>query len=184
MGQGYIALILSEGKPNQSDFIRTWVNPHSYNNGYKLTEHSYIGNEFVEAVEYHISSFGMFYKSRVVWAGDYADSEPEDKQNLYMISQTHSNLSKCSNPSRHDMTPFRYLVNHTKGEYVDKKYSFDGSLKFHPLPLLTAEGNGRGGGDYYGTDMELVGAWARDVLSMEIKKPDGFTELVCEFSTS
>jgi hypothetical protein len=182
MGQGYMALVLSESNPNQSDFIRTWVNPHYFQDGYKLTEHSWIGNHFVEAVEYLISPLGIFYKSRVVWAGDYADPEPEEKENLCMLSQSQANSKKCSFPPRYDMSVFRYIVNHTKGQYVDKEYKFDGSRKIHPLPLLTAEGNGRGGGDYYGTDSELVGSWARHVLSMEIKKPDGYSELICEFS--
>lgn len=30
----------------------------------------------------------------------------------------------------------------------------------HPLPLLTSLGNGKGGGDYHGLNMEWVGAWA------------------------
>ena len=34
----------------------------------------------------------------------------------------------------------------------------------HPLPLLTAIGNGKGGGDYRGTCLDLVGHWACDKI--------------------
>ena len=37
-------------------------------------------------------------------------------------------------------------------------------------------GNGRGGGDYYGENEELVGTWARDVISIEKDKPNGYDE--------
>ena len=50
-----------------------------------------------------------------------------------------------------------------------------------PLPLLTALGNGRGGGDYRGTNMDKIGIWVGDVLSVEFEIPDGFEELKVEF---
>ena len=50
-----------------------------------------------------------------------------------------------------------------------------------PLPLLTALGNGRGGGDYKGTEMDKIGIWARDILSVEFEVPDGFNELKVNF---
>ena len=51
----------------------------------------------------------------------------------------------------------------------------------NPLPLLTALGNGRGGGDYSGTDEDKVGIWARDVLSVEFNIPKGFKEFKVNF---
>jgi hypothetical protein len=53
--------------------------------------------------------------------------------------------------------------------------------QFHPLPILTAEGNGRGGGDYRGADEDLVGTWARDVISVEMEAPADYTMLVYNF---
>ncbi|KAH3691136.1 hypothetical protein Pelo_19957 [Pelomyxa schiedti] len=41
---------------------------------------------------------------------------------------------------------YRYIVNHSKRQYVDKSGCL--SLSIHPLPLLLAEGNGRGCGDF------------------------------------
>ena len=57
----------------------------------------------------------------------------------------------------------------------------------HPLPLLTCDGNGRGGGDWHeenpdGTEKEnakLVGTWAYDHISVtnDKKNCEGLTEL-------
>lgn len=70
----------------------------------------------------------------------------------------------------------RYLVNHTKKVCLDLEAEKgngdtwgDGKTPviIHPLPLLTSNGNGQGGGDYSGNHMQLVGEWAGDVISME-----------------
>jgi hypothetical protein len=75
----------------------------------------------------------------------------------------------------------RYVVNHTKKEFIDKNRVLkdtDG-YKIHPLPLMTCEGNGQGGGDFFGEDPKgLVGSWARDLISIEGQKPEGFTEII------
>jgi len=139
-------------------------------------EHSYVGNNFVEAVESLIRPEGMFYRSRLVWAGDYADNEEGLDVNLYMLSSNKINDAKMSYPTESNMSTYRYIVNHTKKQYVIKK-----PYTIHPLPLLTSEGNGRGGGDYRG-DNVLVGTWARDIISVEQECPVGYSELVCEFS--
>ena len=173
MGQGYRAIIL--GSPEEKEIIRTFVDSHTYNNGYKLMEHSYVGNTYVEAVEYLICPLAMFYKSRLVWAGDYADKEKAYGQNLYDLSCGDGSERKMSVPERFDMSSYKYIVNHTTKQYVDKYAK--GTL--HPLPLLTAEGTGRGGGDY--REDPLVGTWARHVVSMEKEIPHGYDVLVCDF---
>jgi hypothetical protein len=193
MGQYYIAVILgekSEGDP-PTEFVRTWVNPPAYGNGSKLMEHSYVGNPYVGAVELLLSPKGHFWKSRLVWAGDYADPEvhvsyPDGKlvaKTLYELAQEEHEAKEMS-PMPHNMEKYYFLVNHTKKQYVDKrKATADGNgLRIHPLPLLTAEGNGRGGGDYRGAQEVLVGSWARDVISVERAALAGYTELVCEFA--
>jgi hypothetical protein len=132
-------------------------------------EHSYIGNEYMLAVEHLLSREGMFYKSRLVWAGDYANKEPEG-ENLYTLADDKEPFYR-----KGDVKSHKYIVNHTKERYVVK------GTGIHPLSLLTAEGNGSGGGDYYGINKDLVGSWARDIISMEDTIPDGFTELDCIF---
>jgi len=174
MGQYYVAILLAEN--DGKEFIRAAIHPHDYENGAKLAEHSYVGNNFVSVIEYLLSSVGMFYKTRLVWAGDYADPEP-NSENLY--SSTEGKDFRPSLPSTYieAMKSFSYIVNHTKKEYVNKK----GHI-YHPLPLLTAEGNGRGGGDYSGPGEDMIGIWARDVISIELEQPEGYTERVIEFS--
>ena len=167
MGQYYFAVILAE--KSDAEYIRTYLDPGMYYTGSKLTEHSYIDNNFMIIVENLIGPSGMFYKSRLVWAGDYADKEPNSDKNLNSMCE-----AKTPFVHKEPVVSYTYIVNHTKKVYIKKN---DG---LHPLPLLTAEGNGRGGGDYDGPNMDMVGTWARDVISMENKAPD-YTLIECTF---
>jgi len=168
MGQYYLAVILAE--KSDKEYIRTYLDPGMYDDGgLKLLEHSYIGNNFMTVVENLIGPNGMFYKSRIVWAGDYADTEPNSSSNLHDMS-----IIKEPFVYKGELVYYPYIVNHTKKVYVVKK----GHL--HPLPILTAEGNGSGGGDYYGPNMDLIGTWARDVISMENEAPN-YTLIECVF---
>jgi len=192
MGQYYYGVILSETKSGKKELIRVWMSPYAYWTGAKLTEHSYIGNNFIQAFEYLISPDSMFYKSRIVWAGDYAEPEENDTKNLYNMVVENGTYQR---PKSIDTSCYRYIVNHTKNLYVDKqrivnkpqsKYilhssNMDQKCILHPLPLLVSEGNGKGGGDYHGNNIELCGTWARDIISVERNIPTNFTELVCDF---
>ena len=159
MGQYYLVVILAE--KSGKEYIRTYLDPSMYNNGMKLVEHSYNSNNFMKVIENLIGPNGMFYRSRLVWAGDYADVEPNSDANLHNMCEGKEPLIAPS-----ASVSYTYIVNHTKKVYIEKKGDF------HPLSLLTAEGNGRGGGDYHGPNMDMVGAWARDVISMETDAPD------------
>ena len=46
----------------------------------------------------------------------------------------------------------------------------------NPLPLLTACGNGRGGGDYHDCypDYDKVGTWAFDIIECTDARPEGY----------
>ena len=167
MGQYYLVVILAE--KSGKEYIRTYVDPSMYDNGSKLVEHSYNSNNFMKVIENLIGPNGMFYKSRLVWAGDYADAEPDSEKTLHNMCEGKEPLAYRGN-----LVSYTYIVNHTKKVYIEKKGTF------HPLSILTAEGNGRGGGDYDGPNMEMVGAWARDVISMENEAPD-YTLIECEF---
>lgn len=174
MGQYYHPVIL-----DAAGNIVVWMSAHNYNNGLKLLEHSFLKNSFVNAFEFGLSPEGIYHKSRVVWAGDYADLEPGKEANLYQMCDD----DKLIVPDSKSTMIFRYVVNHSKKLYVDKtKIPCSGDrYALHPLPLLTAEGNGRGGGDYRG-DSELVGSWARDVISVEETITDEFQELVFDLA--
>ena len=72
----------------------------------------------------------------------------------------------------------KYVVNHTEhcGFSLDNLPSDDDGYVIYPISLLTAIGNGRGGGDYWKTnkDYDLVGSWAFDEISIEDEIPSGY----------
>lgn len=178
MGQYYKPIILDENnKP------KVWSLSHDYDNGLKLMEHSYLENNFVQTFEYLLTPNGGHYKSKVVWSGDYADEEPDTEyidhegkkryRNLYDLCEDEIKI----NPKVKDTKEFNYIINHTKKMYVDKTAVPDSDgWKLHPLPILTCEGNGRGGGDYR-IENDLIGSWSRDVISVETEVPKGYEKL-------
>jgi hypothetical protein len=172
MGQYYMPVILADNKKTVKKFIYS----HNYGNGLKLMEHSYIGNNFVSAFETLIQN----NPQRVVWAGDYADECKQRKTNLY--SRCKDDLKVIPNELNDDT--YSFIINHSKKMFVDKNKVTEMSadwadgMKIHPLPLLTCEGNGRGGGDFSGDEKGIVGTWARDVIEVSNKKPEGFDELI------
>jgi hypothetical protein len=114
-----------------------------------------------------------------VWAGDYANVEKDQHKNLYSIAENKEyNCQDFFNNKPlylMEKEKYIYLVNHSKKQYVNKHNISNGEL--HPLPFLVAEGNGRGGGDYYGKNIDLVGCWARDSISIEKNIPLEYTEI-------
>ena len=183
MGQYY--------KPSSLD-KKEHVYSHDYHNGLKLMEHSWVGNNFVMAVESLIAKGGRWFGDRIVWAGDYADAEepktphakyPEHMLNLYDLVE--ENKINPEVPKRE----YRYLVNLDTKEFVtiskspvterykDPETGKVTLFKIHPLPLLTCEGNGRGGGDYHG-ESPLIGKWARQRVIATNTKPTDCSEII------
>ena len=118
MGQYYKIIFLAD-KKYKKEIIRTWINPMSYMNGKKLMEHSYINNNLMNEIEYLICPRGMFYMSRIVWAGDYADPEECIGDNLYIIADSNENIYTPKNINKIiDTKCYRYIVNHSKNLYV------------------------------------------------------------------
>jgi len=186
MGQYYKPAILQKGHGRFK--ILAWAYAHAFGSGLKLTEHSWVGNNFVALIENHL----FRNPQRLVWAGDYADHEKGSKSNIY---------DKCNNVEQRKLTStqmpkhkrhLRYIINHTKKEFVDlthlvpTKFTSGGKetiWHMHPMSLLTAEGNGQGGGDYWGQDEKKVGIWARDVISTDttIQKFKDYKEIKVNF---
>jgi hypothetical protein len=169
MGQYYRAILLDKEKQN----VIGWVSPYQYDSGSKLMEHSWMKNNFVKSFE------NMIYKNPmpVTWCGDYADAVDGSAEgdNFYSICEDKTNLTPTTELDEHNS---RYIINHDTEEYVDKTTvptDKDG-WQIHPLPLLTCEGNGRGGGDFRGYS-ELVGSWSRNLISVSEELPEGYTEL-------
>jgi hypothetical protein len=170
MGQYYKIIILADNP--DMEIIRMVIHPYTC----KLMEHSYFENKTMEEVENLISPNGMFYMSRLVWAGDYAENEVDSDKNLYKIA---NNINFNVKITYNSTEEYRFIINHTKHMYVDKNKCIYNDI--HPLPLLVSEGNGLGGGDYHGNNSELCGSWARDVISVNNEVPVGYIELECDF---
>lgn len=220
MGQYYTAIILQE----KVDRVYRAFYSHDFDNGLKLMEHSWLDNDFVRVVEaYLLTPKGK----RLVWAGDYADAEPDgrtlfEKVKSYVrpafpaakytefkqvretdawggTKKVYKEVEVPSNCEAPVVLPTTkshpFLVSHDLKEFVDKRkvpavayYWTQGRKQaIHPLPLLTSEGNGRGGGDFntdgYGDrshpsgDFSLIGRWARGHIQVTDTKPEGYAEL-------
>ena len=184
MGQYYKAYVK---RPNQRPKI---IDPWAYENGAKLTEHSWLGNRFANAVVSYIEN----QPAQVAWVGDYS-TERDNNGNVcednvfrtcwsddtyaYKINIYDQNLFKKGDETIGE----GFLVNHTKKQVIDMtKYvslakDRDG-WSINPLCLITAVGNGLGGGDYRGMNMEMVGYWTMDVIEFSRgSKPKTCTDI-------
>jgi hypothetical protein len=164
-------------------------------------EHSYLRNRFVMSVSSLLCEEGGFWSSGssdpgvcLAWAGDYADEEPGSENNLYGASRDCPDLATVGGIR---MSKYPFLLNHDKKLFVSiasfQKDHFENDQlgdrlgdrlgDLHPLPILTVEGNGRGGGDLPLTHpwASIAGTWARNLLSLSDSRPlvsAGWTELL------
>lgn len=200
MGQYYKPLLIADDGTKQTAYS------HDYGNGLKLMEHSWVGNNFVNAVLQNLDS----NPQRLAWVGDYADSVSDedchfgdgyiDDRDTFMklykalwsdedVGETVTSIDK-SQPeyklSNEEADCF--IVNLTKKCYIDmEKYVAENKKKdgdyfwcINPLPLLTSIGNGQGGGDYRGDDPE-VGTWAFDKIYVSALRPGNMEEVMYYF---
>ena len=167
MGQYYTPIIKRENN------VGAGFNSFDYNNGYKIMEHAYVGNNFTETVVKQL----LNKPGQLAWVGDYA--KPCDVKNIQAESfiekeKKFANGLKYSKPKQAGiMENSLQLIffNHNKKEYVNmfeycnKQTPDECGCIIHPLPLLTAIGNGKGGGDYF-SDVckDMVGYWACDLI--------------------
>lgn len=181
MGQYYAAVV------RDGDNVHIYTHTDSdekYRTLGKLMEHSYWYNPFVCSLSRILYEQGEF---RLLWLGDYAsERDPKYQELVEKAFSSESPTKKESVPHDELTLDGKFLCNHTKKLYMDcdayKKNSTNSII--HPLPLLTAVGNGLGGGDYHGTYMEAVGSWADDVLEIMDSKPDGYKQLHAVFAES
>jgi len=174
MGQYYKACFVNTKKDKVEEYFESW----DTNSGSKLMEHSYVGNKFVMNVTYKMINS----PKRLVWAGDYGD-EIVGEDNFYDLT----NNAEKSEPFEIDMMKHvldanTIYINHDKKEWFDLKKQTIPAMRgwsgiVHPLPILTADGNGRGGGDYGGANMELVGTWKGDLIEISDTIPDNYIEI-------
>jgi len=209
MGQYYAPTIIYQDGSIAS------FNGHAYNNGIKLCEHSWIGNNLVNAVYSKIQN----KPRRVAWIGDYSVQDYETCNEAYTKHFSLEDFLKYYNrvwsdgdakemippsvftPRELDLinekTKNAYLVNHDRKEYLDfgsyirrctPREGVWAGMCADPLPLLTACGNGRGGGDFHDSDSTTgyaeVGIWAFHELELTSSMPEGYQECTYSFVES
>ena len=168
MGQYYMPVIKRGSKMRR-------VYSHNFGNGLKLMEHSYVGNKFVNVIANEI----VDNPAQLYWLGDY--SEPTDFKSESMFKRIYDyawgRKKNTGTTVENPRTEFNwredwYFINHTKKEFT--LMPKEGDWVITPISLLTAIGNGRGGGDYRNpNDESMVGYWAGDKVSLSRKKPEG-----------
>lgn len=185
-GKGAAARLYDEHHVKNPDGSVTFVpypeDYHRWSSGVKLMEHAWFLRPFVAGVLGEVRGKPV----RIAWVGDYA-GEPED----YRLHPEFgiADLKACWGADAPEAEPFSemptggvygYLVNRDKGICIDlaavameaeAKSQRGGAL--HPLPILTAIGNGRGGGDYWGRNEDKVGTWAMDMIEFADEVPEG-----------
>ena len=178
MGQYYKPTILTK-----TNGIHVWWYSHKIDSGLKLMEHSWRNNVFVFNVMKYIEQ----NPQKLVWAGDYAEVEKKRKANVY-----HLCIDSKQFPEKELITDkadlgLKYIINHSKNQFVslDKLPKDKDGWQVHALPLLTCEGNGSGGGDYFAdSSKDMIGIWARDYISscrFRMDVPEGFKEIFPKF---
>lgn len=191
MGQYYRAVDIDTG-----ECILTW----DHDCGAKLTEHSYVGNGFTDAVQHAIGE-----GRRIVLCGDYAwDGGYGDRLRAMGFDADPWESDRRIPVAADAVEPggYRFTIDVDRGEYVDRSRACvawvtrdEGTgkvsiVRYDPTCLLLAVGNGLGGGDYrdHGdgdapSNADMVGAWAGDALvaTDDPADVDGLAELPCPF---
>ena len=163
----------------QKDGTAKVFSSYDYGNGAKLMEHSYYGNSFVQAICATI----LNNPHRVWWVGDYADEPDDFEEDCKYVYAEAWKAEECEKTEeKFDFHAPLYLIDHTEEIYIDlqacRELNEDRwGFAIHPLPLLTAVGNGRGGGDYHGINMDYVGFLAGDLFEISDEVPDGYMDM-------
>jgi hypothetical protein len=175
MGQYYKACFVNAKKDNVEEYFDSW----DTNNGSKLMEHSYIGNDFVMNVTYKMINS----PKRLVWAGDYGNYVVGENNYYMLCGKSKKSQNEIEiNVMKHALDTNTIYINHDKKEWFDLKKQTIPDMRgwggiAHPIPILTADGNGRGGGDYDGANMELVGTWKGDLIEVSDTIPADYKEI-------
>ena len=196
MGQYYYPVLSNDGKTNFKAYRAARPG------GLKLMEHSWWDVELPNAVAEKLYREPAY----LWWMGDYAVDKYRGEDGNYYPYPDADPVLLCAYNAAHgeDAAPEivtspdvfkldgRVLCNHTRRIFLDCD-EYHTALKglgewaeygwvVHPLPLLTAVGNGKGGGDYFAdSDKESVGSWAGDVISVENEAPEGYAEVAYSF---
>ena len=156
------------------------IDPYDLDYGVKLCEHTHRNSEVVRLVTnlmYELNK--QDWATQLVWLGDYANPSFGVEPNLYGSLQYSNVQFRKENGvivsamvegfnGVIDMTQdHHYLVNHDRNEYINTAENVGA---YSQLALLTADGNGKGGGDYWGKNWRDVGLWRYHEISVMDKE--------------
>lgn len=181
MGQ-YYKIVLSDKDYNVKEVYE------SFTGGVKLMEFAYDGTSIMQYTYYRIFNNPM----RVATVGDYTNLKNDDDNFNKVVNAAWGEDEEYAEKHKPDLSEFdetcvegRYLLNHTKKEFVDlkvykevrraiNKMNMMINADINPLALLTATSNGLGGGDYHcGVNEYLCGQWQNDVIELTNTCPIG-----------
>lgn len=140
-------------------FVTKTFNPHDYDNGYKLMEHSYLENYFMSTIMNQLAE-----PAEYIHLCDY--HEPDR-----IYENTWDDLPDDSKPEENNNHP-GFIMNHTNKSFIDfielKKLYKEKSIEWpiHPIPILcNSEEQSSGGGDYHPVDSRRS-TWASNTLQV------------------
>lgn len=192
MGQYYKPTIQAiKYEDNRKEVRKLFViDPYDLDYGVKLCEHTHRNSEVVRLVTnlmYELNK--QDWATQLVWLGDYSNPSFGEKTDLYHeLKYTNVQFRKEDGvivsamvegfDGVIDMTQdHHYLVNHDRHEYINTAENVGA---YSQLALLTADGNGKGGGDYWGKNWRDVGLWRYHEISVMDK--ERFDEYIKERS--
>lgn len=178
------------------------------NCGWKLMEFSYVGNRRTDQLWVALSD--EWKNDTVLVCGDYYSSDDAncnpcaaEMERLAgvepgcLCDYADENYKECDFDT--SKVP-NYAINPNTKQYVNRNHAqlegcyTEGSEKkavtygyfIDPLSLLLTAGNGQGGGDYEGNNIDLVGSWVKDsqavyTVYQKSEIPADYTELIPDF---
>ena len=176
LGWNNLKASFKDGSLNPKMTIKEWVktlgggffnDTEDYMKYYKAVHDNKVPTE-----KFMVKLGQVFDEYNNYWRDNYGDEGPKVKRDLKEMEEyIDGYYTILANGLKR-----LYLWNYTKKEYVSLGcyYALAGVKKdnsLHPLPILTACGNGQGIGDYYGKNKAYVGRWAFDKIGIYESMP-------------
>ena len=152
--------------------------------GMKLSEIAHLDNIYMLRLEKLISKGNLWYKQKLILAGDYTTYIEPYEYNLFTLSENttisrnsiditteyiHQDKNILKENYMVKINEFQYICNHDTKEYIDKKKLI---RYIHPLAILCNECVDVDVGD------GSSGKWCCNRISVENIIPDDFTEYI------
>lgn len=191
VGGSIMTLLLDE--PSKCTFLKSKTNSKLNPNliGQWSMDHIVFAGDYADAGEYCLETDIMSYKKEQY--PKYLEYQKEHSINEINRWLNNTNLYDLCGYSFKELNTFMkksisnsklFLVNHTKNEFIslENYINQDGIANddwiTHPLPILLAQSNERGGGDYYGINKEIAGKWCGDKISTSFFQPYWYSEFL------